>query len=148
MDIMNRRRLVILIVIAVMFAALLPISTLTAPEWSVCVLDESGNPAANVLVRESYENYSAEFEGNEEDLYTDTKGCVFFLPKRVRSSLLKRFGAIISSAMSGAHASFGPHSNVTAFQGKQRGDDVRRGLLFTWEGSPAHMSSVLRLQNQ
>ena len=144
---MGRRR-VALMFAAVLVATLWPVSTLSAPEWSVCVLDESNRPAAGVLVRESYGNYSAELQGHEEDLYTDTNGCVSFLPKRVKSSLLKRFGVILLSATGGVHASFGPYSSVTAFRAGQVGDDIRGGLLFRWEGSPTQMKSVLRLRDE
>jgi hypothetical protein len=145
---MGRRRFALMFAVAALLPTLWPISTLSAPEWSVCVLDESNRPVAGVLVRESYQNYSAELQGQEEDLYTDANGCVSFLPKRVKSSLLKRLGVILSSATGGVHASFGPHSSVTAFRAGKVGDDIRAGLLFSWEGSPTQMKSILHLRNE
>jgi len=56
-----------LIVGILLLAALLPVTTLAAPDWSVCVVNESNRPVPGVLVRESYQNYSAESGGNEED---------------------------------------------------------------------------------
>jgi hypothetical protein len=138
----------IVIVAVSLLAALLPVSTLSAPEWSVCVLDGSNRPVAGVLVRESYKNYSAELEGHEDDLYTDAEGCVSFVPKRVNSSPLKRLRVILLSATGGVHASFGPHASVAAFRAGQTGDDIRGGHIFSWEGFPTQMKSVLRLHNE
>ena len=145
---MGRCRVALIVAAVLLLPSLLPISTLNAPEWSVCVLDESNRPVGGVLVRESYQNYSAELEGHEEDLYTDAGGCVSFLPRHVKSSLLKRIVVMLLSATAGGHASFGPHSSVTAFRAGQVGDDIRGGLLFVWEGAPTRMRSVLRLRNE
>jgi hypothetical protein len=99
--------------------ALLPVTTLAAPDWSACVLDESNKPVHSVLVRESYKNDSAESEGHEEDQYSDANGCVHFVPKLTRASRPGRLIEIAHSVMAGVHASFGPYDYVTAFQGKR-----------------------------
>jgi hypothetical protein len=145
---MSRRRLVLMIAAVILLAALWPVSTLSAPKWSVYVLDDWNRPVAGVLVRESYQNHSAELVGHEEDLYTDADGSASFAPKSVKSSPLKRLSVILLSRSRGVHASFGPHSSVAAFRAGQVGDDIRGGLLFSWEGSPAQMKSVLRLHNE
>lgn len=123
-----------LIVGILLLVALLPVTTLAAPDWSACVVDESNKPVPGVLVRESYQNYSAESEGHEEDQYSDANGCVHFAPKLTRASLLRRLIEIAHSAMAGVHASFGPYADVTAFQGNARGDDVRGGYEYAWTG--------------
>jgi hypothetical protein len=138
-------RVIIPITIAVLVASLWPISTLSAPDWTVCVVDESNRPVTGVLVRESYQNYSAESDGHEEDLYTDAEGCVRFTPKYVRSALIRRLVVILYSATAGVHASFGSYSFVTAFRGAQSGVDVRGGYLYGWKGSPAQLKSTLVL---
>jgi hypothetical protein len=136
-----------LIAAILLVAAFWPVTTLSAPLWSVCVVDEANNPVARVLVRESYQNYSAEMQGREEDLYTDTRGCVRFPAKSVRSSLMKRLTVFCSAALGGVHASFGPYAYVTAFSGQLRGDDVRGGYEFSWKGSPGQVDSMLVLRS-
>jgi hypothetical protein len=77
----NSSRWRFLIVGILLLVALLPVTTLAAPDWSACVVDESSKPVPGVLVRESYQNYSAESEGHEEGQYSDANGCVHFAPK-------------------------------------------------------------------
>jgi len=137
----------LLIVFTLMLVGLWPVKTQSAPDWSVCVVDESNNPVSRILVRESYQNYSAEWQGHEEDLYTDARGCVQFAPKTFRSSLVKRMSAIFTSAMGGVHASFGPYADVTAFSGNLIGDDIKGGYEYAWEWSPSHMDSLLVLRS-
>jgi hypothetical protein len=130
-----------------LLVAFLPVTTLAAPDWSVCVVNESNRPVPGVLVRESYQNYSAEYGGNEEDKYADARGCVHFAPKLTRASVVRRLIAIARSATAGVHASFGPYDYVTAFQGGARGDDVRGGYEYAWTGSPRHVDSSLVLRS-
>ena len=61
-----------LFVCIVLLLALLPVKTVAAPDWSACVVDETSRPLPGILVRESYQNYSVESEGHEEDQYS---GC-------------------------------------------------------------------------
>jgi hypothetical protein len=136
-----------LIVGILLLVAFLPVTTLAAPDWSVCVVNESNRPVPGVLVRESYQNYSAEYGGNEEDQYADARGCVHFAPKLTRASVVRRLIAIARSATAGVHASFGPYDYVTAFQGGARGDDVRGGYEYAWTGSPRHVDSTLVLRS-
>ena len=136
---------VVIAAIALM-AALWPLKSQSAPDWTVRVVDESNAPVSGVLVRESYQNYSAEWSGHEEDQYSDSRGCARFAPKMIRSSLLKRLAVTITSALGGVHASFGPYDYVTAFSGNLRGDDVRGGLEFAWKGTPSHVDSLLTLR--
>jgi hypothetical protein len=143
----NSSRWRFLIVGILLLVALLPVTTLAAPDWSACVVDESSKPVPGVLVRESYQNYSAESEGHEEDQYSDANDCVHFAPKLTRASLFRRLIEIAHSAMAGVHASFGPYDYVTAFQGNARGDDVRGGYEYAWTGSPRHVDSSLVLRS-
>jgi hypothetical protein len=75
---------------------LVPIPSSETPLWTVCVVDEVNKPAAGVKVRESYRNYSAEFNDGERDLTTDGKGCVAFPAKRLWAPLAQRGAAIMS----------------------------------------------------
>jgi hypothetical protein len=137
-----------LMVSILLLAAFLPVTTLGAPDWSVCVVDELNRPLPGVLIRESYINYSAETNEHEEDQYTNAKGCVHFAPKLTRASMLRRLIAIASSATKGVHASFGPYAGVTAFEGSALGEDVRDGHVYTWTGSPRHVASTLALPSR
>ena len=146
MDKGKRLRSIYYIAGVVLIALLWPTRSLDAPSWDVYVVDESNHPVAKVLVRESYQNYSAELQGHEEDLYTDETGHVHFSPKWISVSFLMRLRAMASSANAGVHASFGPRSYVTAFRGKEVGDDVRDGYLYQWQGSPSQVVSHLILK--
>lgn len=137
----------IAIALSIVGTALLPIRTMSAPDWDVCVVDVSNHPVSKVLVREDCTNYSTEFSTHEQDLCTDAKGCVHFGAKRITSPALMRLLAILSSAMGGAHASFGTYSSVTAFGGTQWGDDIRNGYIYEWRGSPQHETSTLALHD-
>jgi hypothetical protein len=124
------------------FVSLIPVRSLQAPKWDVQVFDKSGNPASGVSVRESYQNYSAELTGHEETGVTDVNGPVHFDAKTLRASPLKRFVAVIHSAMAGVHASFGLHAFVFAFGRGMEGDWVdSRGYVGDWTGSPSSMST-------
>jgi hypothetical protein len=112
----------------------------------VCVVNPSNYPVSGILVRESYQNYSAESEGYEENMYTNAQGCVHFPAKRTRASALRRAAAILASATGGGHASFGPYSYVTAFSEGNRGDDIRGGYEYAWQGSPVQERSILILR--
>jgi hypothetical protein len=123
--------------------SLIPIQSLEAPLWKVSVVDESNKPVSDITVRESYQNYSAEFEGGERDLIADAQGRVVFPAKQVRVPLLKRALVSISSATAGVHASFGPHEHVFAFGNGMEGDSVKNGFVEDWTGAPATNDSVI-----
>src|ERR1019366_7923885 len=131
--------------ISLLCVLMLPVRTVSAPDWDACVVDASNTPVSGVLVRESYQNYSAEFSAHEQDLYTDAKGCVHFSTKKVTSPLFMRLLAILSSATAGVHASYGPNSYVIAFEGNRTGADVRNGYIYTWTGGPQQEASTLKL---
>ena len=137
-----------LFVCIVLLLALLPIKTVAAPDWSACVVDETSRPLPGILIRESYQNYSVESEGHEEDQYSGANGCAHFSLKLTSASLFKRLIAFARSSMAGVHASFGPYDYVTAFDGGARGDDVRNGFDYAWKGSPRHVDSLLVLRSR
>jgi len=136
----------VLFVCAPALVAFWPVESLSAPDWTVCVVNESGTPAVGVLVRESYENYSAEWGDHEEDQYSDARGCVRFARKTIIAPQVIRLAAILTSALGLAHASFGPHSYVTAFSEDFRADDERNGRIYDWNGSPSEVSSKIVLR--
>jgi hypothetical protein len=114
-----------------------PIRSLEAPEWKVRVVDRTGKPVPDVVVRESCRNYSAEFGGHEEDLRPDDQGNVTFSKKLIRTPIVKLLFVMAQSATAGAHASFGPHCFVFAFRG-----DVQSTSL-DWNGSSPQLESII-----
>jgi hypothetical protein len=138
-----------IIAAAILLVTFVPIKSLAAPDWDVWVTDESGVALQGVLVRESFQNYSAEFRNGEETLTTDQAGHVRFKRKTLRASLLKRLVVTASSATAGVHASFGPHAIVFAFADGMEGAAEVNGLTETWRGSPNSMQSriIMRPHN-
>ena len=133
-------RFVIAFLVTVLFVY--PFESLQAPTWEVSVVDASNNPVSGARVRESYQDYSAEFKGNEADLITDFTGKVVFPARTLRANLLKRFAVVLTSATAGAHASFGPHAFVFAFGGME-GSAVKNDVVEDWTGSPRVNKSVI-----
>jgi len=127
------------IFVIMLIVVLWPFKSNAAPEWEVWVTDQAGMPARNVVVREAYTNYSAEFHGHTEDQLSDKNGYVKFSAKAIRSPLVVRMIVAAMNVMGGAHASFGPHSFLFAF-GNGVGSDGK-----SWDGDPPHMTSHLVL---
>lgn len=127
----------------VALGSFVPFRTLASPAWDVWVADQSGNPVSGITVRLSYQNYSAERQGHEVDAITDAQGHVVFGARWLSASLGRRAVAILSSAMAGVHASFGPHAFVFAFGNGLEGFDIdrQRNVVVDWTGKPAHMGS-------
>jgi hypothetical protein len=133
-------RFVIAFVVTVLFVY--PFESLQAPTWEVSVVDASNTLVSGARVRESYQDYSAEFKGGEADLTTDFTGKVTFPARTLRANLLKRFAVVLSSATAGAHASFGPHAYVFVFGGLE-GSSIKNGVVEDWTGSPRINKSVI-----
>jgi len=97
------------IVVAVVAVLMLyPFKTTVAPEQRVLVVTNDMHPVQGVIVRQSWQNYSLEREGHEEELLTDVNGRVTLPTRTIRANLLRRIlGPFISIAGQGVHASFG-----------------------------------------
>jgi hypothetical protein len=132
---------------AILLAALWPISSPATPLWKIWVVDESGHPVEGALVSLSWQNYSAEDEGHEQDLRTDQNGYVAFPPKTLEASVLRRMIQTIVSATAGVHASFGPHAYVDAFGADGLAGEAVSGKYVTdWTGAPPEMQSRIVLK--
>jgi len=104
-----------LIAIVVLLAALLfyPFKKTLVPEQRVLVVTKDMHPIRNAMVRQSWQDYSLERYGHEEDLFTDSNGRVTLPVRTIRAPLLSRvFGPLASIAGQGVHASFGVHTHV------------------------------------
>jgi len=133
----------ILVAAAVGLLFCIPLPRTAVPDWSVTVVDGSGLPVEGITVRESYQDYSIESQGHENDRLTDAFGETHFARVTVWYSLGRRAaGAILSTLRGGVHASFGTHASVFAF-GKGEGSAVRNGYVEDWTGSPEVYASKI-----
>jgi hypothetical protein len=117
------------------------ITTAATPLWEVWVLDANGRPLAGMTVRLSWQNYSAETSGHEEDRRTDANGYVAFPSRKLRASISDRLLGTIRSASGGAHSSFGPHAYVFAFGQGLQGSAVTGEYVADWTGKPDKVQS-------
>ncbi len=110
------------------------------------MVSESGTPVGGITVREIYCDYSAEFQGGEEDRESDQDGHVRFPRKTLWASALKRLIAASLEATAGVHASFGPHDYVLAFGRGLEGQAVDGNKILDWTGSPPTMRTQIVLR--
>jgi len=136
---MSRNSSRVAIAISALIAGILlwPISSLGGPEWKIRVVDRSGTPVRSVVIRESCRDYSAELNGQREDLRPDDQGYATFSKRIIRVPLVKRLFVVARSAGNGVHASFGPHCFAFAFRGGVESDSI------DWEGSASQLSSTI-----
>lgn len=115
------------VIVVLALVLLYPFETTVAPEQYVLVVTKDMHPVEGAIVRQSWQNYSLEREGHEEELPTDANGRVA-LPKRtIRANLIRRIlGPFVSIAGQGVHASFGAHTWLILVpnQGKKISDKV------------------------
>ena len=127
--------------IALVGATFYPVSYLAAPAWEVWIVDENGAPVQGMTVRLSYQHYSVESSGHEQDAISDLRGHVQFLPRNSSASLAHYIVYSISSATAGVHASFGRHGHVFAFGRGLQGSATADGVITNWTGTPDRMES-------
>jgi hypothetical protein len=114
---------------------------LASPRWEVWVTDESGNPLADINVRLSYQNYSAEAQSHEITQRTDQSGHAVFQPQFEKASLWQRLYYTGSAATAFVHASFGRHAYVFAFGDGYEGSALNGEYVTDWTGKPDTMQS-------
>jgi hypothetical protein len=108
----SKRKWVIVILASLVILVLYPFKMTVVPEKRVLVINDM-HPVRDALVRQSWQNYSLEREGHEEDLPTDAHGRVTFPTRTIRAPLVWRLlGPLASIAGQGVHASFGVHTDV------------------------------------
>jgi hypothetical protein len=142
-----RKVLWIFVAVAIVLSvAFVPITSLSSPAWEVWITDQGGHPIPGITVRLTHRNYSAESQTHEINATTDGQGHLTFSAQTVSASLARRVVAMLSSAMAGVHASFGPHASVFASGDGLQGVAVdERGNVLDWTGKPAHMESRIVL---
>jgi len=109
-----------LVIVASMVVLMLyPFKKTLVPEQHVLVTTKDMHPIANASVRQSWQDYSLEFGGHEEDLPTDVHGRVTFPARTLRAPLIWRLlGPLTSIAGQGIHASFGVHTHMSPMADK------------------------------
>lgn len=111
----STRKRVAIIVVILAVGLLFPFKKTLVPEQRVLVVTKEMRPIRNAMVRQSWQDYSLERYGHEEDRPTDENGRITFPTRTIRASLLWRvIGPLASIAGQGVHASFGVHTNMSA----------------------------------
>ncbi len=109
----SKRKWVIVILASLTILVLYPFKITVVPETRVLVMTNDMHPVRDALVRQTWQNYSLEREGHEEDLPTDAHGRVTFPTRTIRAPLVWRLlGPLASIAGQGVHASFGVHTDM------------------------------------
>jgi hypothetical protein len=116
-------------------------STPATPRWEVWVVDENAHPLQGMIVRLSWENYSAETTEHQEDLRTDQNGYVVFRERTLRVKTRDWIVGTMRSIGMFPHGSFGPHAYVFAFGNGLEGDSISGKYLTDWTGTPGQMQS-------
>ncbi len=92
---------------------LYPFESIVVPSKNVLVVTEDWRPIQSTAVRQSWQDYSLESRGHEEDLNTDENGRVTFPRRTIRASVLRRLVHPIWNILrQGIHASFGVHTDM------------------------------------
>jgi len=110
---MFRKRKSTIAFITVAVLILYPFQTTVVPEQRALFVTNDMHPIKGALIRQSWQNYSLEREGHEEDLPTDSHGRVTFPKRTIRAPLIWRaLGPLADIAGQGVHASFGVHTDM------------------------------------
>jgi len=100
-------------VIGVLVVLAYPYETTVVPEQRALFVTNDMHPIKDALIRQSWQHYSLESEGHEEDLPTDSHGRVTFPKRTIRVPLIWRaLGPLADIAGQGVHASFGVHTDM------------------------------------
>src|SRR5260370_21572678 len=108
---LRRKTFWLVIVLGISF--LYPLENTIVRAQNVRVVTEEWRPIQGCSVRQSWQDYSLESRGHEQDLTTDPNGRVTFPRRTIRASLARRLLHPVWNVLSqGVHASFGVHTNI------------------------------------
>ena len=108
----NRKSLILLLLFFAV-VVLFPFKKTIVPSKRVLVVTHDMHPVKDALVRQTWQDYSLELYGHEEDLRTDVQGRVEFPPRTMRVNLVWLvLGPLANIAGQGVHASFGVHTDM------------------------------------
>ncbi|MEP7147791.1 MAG: hypothetical protein ABI857_02810 [Acidobacteriota bacterium] len=106
----------IIIALVLGFLSFVPVVTVNVvPEWSLRLVDETGEPVPNARVDQSWKDYSLEFflsRHFDESLSSDADGIVRFPVRDIQVSTIQMVAAKIRGIILriDPHASYGPGS--------------------------------------
>lgn len=105
----------IAILIGLFFIPLFPVNVV--PEWTLRLVDESGQPVPNARVDQSWKDYSLEFFRSrhfDESLSSNADGIVTFPVRNIRVSAFQIVAAKIRGVLliMDPHASYGADSHL------------------------------------
>lgn len=111
--------------------------SLIVPAWRIQIVDETGKPVTNVLVREAWQDYDIEDTGHEADARSDENGYVSFPERREPqvSKLARTKNKLKHIRELGVHASHGVDAYVMAW-GEMVGCKMRDGNVNYESGKP------------
>ena len=113
---MDRLWRVALATIAVLVAvALYPRQVVVAPTVDLLVRDETGQPAAGVLVKQEWGYQAPSSSSHAATLRSDSTGHVRFPERAVRISVIQNLVAAALDVVSVGHYGRGPHAMVWAY---------------------------------
>ena len=125
----------------VVAASLIPIPYLASPKWDVLVVDDASSPIEGMTVRSTYQDYSTETNGHEEDKQTDKNGHTSFQAHQSSASIVRRVMFTLLSARAGVHASFGRHASLFVFGRGRQGSAVSGQYVMDWTGTPTEVKT-------
>lgn len=106
----------IITVLIIFTIIIIPFNSITVPAWQLKVTDHNGRPLKGFLVRQTWQNYSLELEGNEQDLRTNESGEVAFPQRTMRANLIRRSVVpVLNAILLREHASYGVTASVTVW---------------------------------
>jgi len=109
----SNRKWLVLLLLFLTGLILFPFKKTVVPSTRVLVVTRDMHPVKDALVRQTWQDYSLEKTGHEEDLRTDFQGRVTFPARTVRANLVWRvLGPLASIGGQGVHASFGVHTDM------------------------------------
>ena len=134
-----------IVAFVLLVAASIPYATISAPDWTVTVVDTTGAPVQGTLVREIYRNYSEDSEDHIIDENSDADGLAHFPSQVTRGSWIRRTFETLSSSSGVAHAAMGPQAYVVVFRGQESSMAKVDNGTALWAGSPASVRSKVVL---
>jgi hypothetical protein len=121
----GRRRWIFLLVVGI--ALLYPFESTVVREQNVLVVTEDWGPVEGARVRQTWQDYSIEGDGHEEDLLTDQQGRVSFPRRTIRANLAWRLvRPVINILTQGIHASFGVRTTTSDLGGGMEKHDATK----------------------
>ena len=111
---MPRKRILIssaILAVVVLF----PWKSTIAPDLSVRVFDEAGNPASDVVVRQDWEYFSIGSQKHKEHSKTDENGYATFPKRSVRTNLLSKMLSTGLEVSTAGHYDVDAHVMIWAY---------------------------------